>query len=253
MTTRCRRCAVAVVAVLGLVSGCGATTPTAAPVQPAGLGGGVAAPPVPTKKCAFVPRPDTPAPPGRNEGIPPVAEPETGTVNVVLHTTAGDIPITMRRAEAPCTVGNFVYLASKGFYTNTPCFGLATEDTVKELQCGDPTGTGGGGPGYTIPDEDPVNLAQVQSYPGVVVYPAGTVSMATQEQPNTGGSQFFLTYGDSQESPIYPVFGQMSASGVQVVSKIAAAGLVPAQGEMQIGSPKENVVIKSVGLSYGSG
>ena len=83
------------------------------------------------------------------------------------------------------------------------------------LQCGDPTATGTGGPGYTIPDE--VDKA--------VTYPAGTIAMAKRQAPNTGGSQFFLVWADTELPPEYTVFGTMDQAGLDVVGGIAAQGV----------------------------
>ena len=80
------------------------------------------------------------------------------------------------------------------------------------LQCGDPTGTGSGGPGYRFNDE---NLAGA-------TYPAGTVAMANAG-PNTNGSQFFFTWKDTKLPPDYTPFG-MVIGGMDVLQKIAAAG-----------------------------
>ena len=85
------------------------------------------------------------------------------------------------------------------------------------LQCGDPTGTGTGGPGYQFQDE---NLTATAVTGGT--YPAGTVAMANSG-PDTNGSQFFLVYKDSQLPPSYTPFGTITG-GLDVLQKIAAAG-----------------------------
>lgn len=81
------------------------------------------------------------------------------------------------------------------------------------LQCGDPTGKGTGGPGYSFRDETF----------STDKFPAGTVAMANSGT-NTNGSQFFLVYGDTSLQPKYTVFGHMDVAGIEVVKKIAAAG-----------------------------
>ncbi|HVV13381.1 peptidylprolyl isomerase [Amycolatopsis sp.] len=159
--------------------------------------------------------------------------PSTGTVNVTLKTTVGDIPLTLDRALAPCTVNSFVSLINQGFYTDTSCHRLGTEG-LQMLQCGDPTGTGMGGPGYTIPDE---NFAQL-------TYGRGVLAMAKTSQPNSGGSQFFMVYGDAQLDPDYTVFGSISDAGLQVLDKVARDGVDPAsaaQSQDGTGAPKTPV------------
>ncbi|MEU5086703.1 peptidylprolyl isomerase [Streptomyces sp. NPDC021356] len=151
-----------------------------------------------------------------------------------LATTCGDIDVSLKAAAAPHTVNSFDYLAGKGFFDHTKCHRLTTNG-IYVLQCGDPTGTGTGGPGYTIPDE---NLSD-KSLKGNV-YPAGTVAMANTGQKHTGGSQFFLVYQNSQLPPNYTPFGTISASGMTVLKKIAAAGESTGAGD---GAPNATVVI----------
>ncbi|MEU2334209.1 peptidylprolyl isomerase [Streptomyces sp. NPDC013172] len=151
-----------------------------------------------------------------------------------LATTCGDIGIALKTSAAPHTVNSFDFLAAKGFFDHTKCHRLTTNG-IYVLQCGDPTGTGSGGPGYTIPDE---NLKDKSLKGGV--YPAGTVAMANTGQKHTGGSQFFLVYQDSQLPPSYTPFGTIDAAGMKVLKKIAAAGESTGQGD---GAPNATVVI----------
>ena len=78
--------------------------------------------------------------------------PTTGTVKYVLAMTTGKVTITMDRAKAPCTVNSFVSLAEQGYFDKTKCHRLA-DSGIFVLQCGDPTGTGSGGPGYQFANE----------------------------------------------------------------------------------------------------
>ena len=203
----------------------GASTTTAAP-PPKTTGG----------PCKYTSTPSQPAPKGKDEGLPtdPKPTPNTGTVGVDLQTSQGDIPLTLDRAEAPCTVQSFAYLAQKGYFDATPCHRLTADPGLDVLQCGDPTGTGEGGPGFTIPDEKPKNLKPAptttpvpQGQEAADVYPAGTIAMANTGQPNSGGSQFFLVYADSQLPPDYAVFGTIGATGMDTLKKIAAGGITP--------------------------
>lgn len=138
--------------------------------------------------------------------------PATGKVAAVITTNEGAITITMDRAKTPCTINSFLSLSQQKFYDNTKCHRLV-DNGLFILQCGDPTGKGTGGPGYTYRDE---------TY-ATDTFPAGTVAMANAG-PNTNGSQFFLVYADTPLPPSYTVFGHMDAAGIAVVTKIAADG-----------------------------
>ncbi|MEH0581953.1 MULTISPECIES: peptidylprolyl isomerase [Streptomyces] len=153
---------------------------------------------------------------------------------MTLATTCGDIGIALKAKAAPHTVNSFDFLAGKGYFDHTKCHRLTTNG-IYVLQCGDPTGQGSGGPGYTIPDE---NLKDASLKANT--YPAGTVAMANTGQAHTGGSQFFLVYQDSQLPPSYTPFGTLSADGMKVLRKIAAAGESTGAGD---GAPNATVVI----------
>ena len=158
--------------------------------------------------CGFVPA----IPADSFKGIPtfdPVkaAQPYT----VTFHTTQGDIVVKALTDAAPCTTFSFRFLIEHGYYDGTHCHRLTTQ-RIYVLQCGDPTGTGSGGPGYSFNDE---NLTGA-------TYPAGTVAMANAG-PNTNGSQFFFTWKDTTLHPNYTPFGVV-VRGLDVLQKIAAAG-----------------------------
>lgn len=155
----------------------------------------------------------------------------TGQVAAVIATSAGDIPITLDGARTPCTVESFISLAQQQYFANTECHRLTTQG-IYVLQCGDPTGTGRGGPGYRFDDE----------LDGTETYPAGTVAMANAG-PGTNGSQFFLVYEDTQLAPDYTVFGTMSPEGIAVVKAIAVAGTATGGAD---GAPKNPVTITGV-------
>ncbi len=130
----------------------------------------------------------------------------------IVKTDVGTFDIALDAKAAPKTVNNFVFLARYHFYDGV-IFQRVIPGFV--VQGGDPTGTGSGGPGYTIPDE----------LPKAGAYKIGSVAMANTGQPNTGGSQFFIVVGTQGEQlpPSYSLFGQV-ASGMSVVQKIAADG-----------------------------
>jgi peptidyl-prolyl cis-trans isomerase B (cyclophilin B) len=171
-----------------------------------------------------------------------------GDATVALATSAGPIGLTLNRAEAPCTVNSFVSLAGQGYFDGTSCHRLTTGEGLKVLQCGDPTGSGTGGPGYTIPDEAPTTLAPSPSGGGTVTYPRGTLAMAKTAQPNSGGSQFFLVYADSTLPPDYTVFGTIDEGGLATIDKVAAAGTDDSNGTGD-GKPKTPIEIQTVTVS----
>lgn len=204
-----------------------------------------AAPPPPATAlgdCAFTPTPDEPA--AKPAPVPAVTTVSTtGTVAATLQTDRGAIPLALDRSTGPCAVEGFVSLANAGYYDGTPCHRLTTGEGLKVLQCGDPTGTGSGGPGYTINDEPPSGL--VPAGPGgASVYPRGTVAMAKTAAPDSGGSQFFLVYADSTLPPEYTVFGTVGEEGLATLDSVAQAGTDNANGEGD-GAPVTPVTIQT--------
>jgi peptidyl-prolyl cis-trans isomerase B (cyclophilin B) len=171
----------------------------------------------------------------RKVALPPKHPDFRAHYQATIHTNRGNIVINLRNSKATCTVNSFVSLAKQNFFSQTTCHRLVTSG-IFVLQCGDPTGTGSGGPGYQFSDE---NLAGAK-------YPAGTVAMANSG-PNTNGSQFFLVYQNTPGlQPNYTPFGTI-VSGLKIVQNVAKAGsdnAFAAQGGG--GHPKEKVVIKSV-------
>lgn len=156
-----------------------------------------------------------------------------------LKTSAGDIKFEMDAAKTPQTVNSFKSLADKNFFDNTKCHRLTTSG-IFVLQCGDPQGTGMGGPGYTIADENLDALGKPNET-GQVIYPAGTVAMANTGKPGSGGSQFFLVYKDSPLAPSYTPFGKIDAAGLKVLEEVAKAGTDNGQTD---GAPKTPVTIE---------
>jgi len=178
---------------------------------------------------------DDTLPAARDVEEPPAEAPYTGEIPVVLSTTLGDLDLTLDATKAPCTVNSFLSLASQGYYDDTPCHRLVTPQSggLSVLQCGDPSGEGTGGPGYTVPDE----------LDGSETYPAGTLAMANIGRPDTNGSQFFMVYAATQLPPEYTVFGTLDQAGIDAVAALAEKG-VAADGV----APAEAVDIESVSL-----
>jgi peptidyl-prolyl cis-trans isomerase B (cyclophilin B) len=178
--------------------------------------------------CQYTKTPDEPA--ARPVPLPPdpARTPSRGTVRVDVRTNQGPVPLTLDRAKAPCTVQSFVHLARWKFYDRTTCHRLTTYPTLEVLQCGDPSGTGEGGPGYRYKDELPVDLAPAPTDPTGErkIYPRGTLAMANAG-PDTNGSQFFLVYGNAYLRPNYTIFGTIGDPGLATLDKVAAAGVQP--------------------------
>ncbi len=155
---------------------------------------------------------------------------------ITLKTNQGEITIDTLPALAPQTVNAIAALAQNKYFDGTICHRLTTEG-IFVLQCGDPTGTGTGGPGFNIPDE---NLPQ----PIANNYPAGTVAMANAG-PGTSGSQFFLVYQDTSLGPDYTIWGSIT-SGLDILKTIASAGVVGGGAD---GAPASAVTIESVNVT----
>lgn len=177
--------------------------------------------------------------------LPPTQPSVSGTVNVSAVTTAGDLNLTLDADGSPCTVNSWVSLASQGFFADMSCHRL-TLSGIFVLQCGDPEGSGQGGPGYEFADELTTAKAQAEGTPWgstkTTVYPAGTVAMANAGA-DTNGSQFFLVYDDSELPPAYTVFGSMDADTVTTVREIAAEGTTDGSTD---GTPAAEVTFSNV-------
>ncbi|MDI3408743.1 peptidylprolyl isomerase [Streptomyces cavernicola] len=174
---------------------------------------------------------------------PKLAIDQSADYTMSLATTCGDIDIDLKASAAPHTVNSFDFLVNKGYLNHTKCHRL-TNQGIYVLQCGDPTGTGTGTPGYTLPDENLKDKSLKDN-----VYPSGTVAMANQYNPqdgkgrDTGGSQFFLVYQDSQLPPDYTPFGTVSEAGMKVLKKIAKAGAAQPDPTSGNTAPNATVVI----------
>ena len=170
--------------------------------------------------------------------VPPPEDvvPAAGTTDLRVATNLGDLTLTLDRAATPCAAASLVHLTEQGFFDDTPCHREVDSEGLQVLQCGDPTGTGAGGPTYTSPTE----------VTGEETYPRGTVAMANSGQ-GVDGSQFFLVWGDSRLPPAYTVVGTVDEAGLAVLDEVAANGndgsLDPSPGG---GAPNVPVTIESV-------
>ncbi|WP_067692032.1 peptidylprolyl isomerase [Nocardia jejuensis] len=177
----------------------------------------------------------------------------TANAKATIDTSQGPIGITLNAGESPCTVNSFESLAKQKYFDATTCHRMTTGEGLKVLQCGDPTGTGMGGPGYQFDNEYPTDQYdpndQAAQYP--VAYKRGVLAMANAgpdqaDGRGTNGSQFFLVYGDSQLPPQYTIFGTVDDAGLGTLDKIAKAGVT---GGGQDGKPTSDVTIQSVQIN----
>jgi peptidyl-prolyl cis-trans isomerase B (cyclophilin B) len=225
-------------ALLLLLTGCGdgssgqtAQDPGASSPDQSTTSSGSATSPTSDVSCDY---PADPRPATRKVDAPPQTPDVQGMVQITMKTSIGVLGGTLDADKTPCTVNSFVSLAEQGFFDDTPCHRLTTTG-IFVLQCGDPSGTGTGGPGYTIPDE----------LSGDETYGPGTLAMANTGQADTGGSQFFLVYRSTPLPPSYTVFGRVDPAGVKAVQKVAARGTDEAYGAGD-GHPKVSVTLETV-------
>lgn len=158
--------------------------------------------------------------PATNASGCPTSQPATLAAGeqrqIVMSTSMGEITLLVEADLSPIAVGNFVALAECGFYDNVIFHRIAymQDGTPFVIQGGDPTGTGTGGPGYTIKDE---------AVSGE--YARGVLAMARSAAPDSQGSQFFIVLDDGAQPPLesartYAILGQVTA-GMDVVDAIA--------------------------------
>jgi len=205
-------------------------SPTATPTPTASPTPTLAA--EPASHCTYTPSGTA----ARQVGIPPAKPAFKGAkYQAAVKTNRGTIVLDLLNHQATCTVNSFIYLAGQKYFNNTPCHRLTTTG-IYVLQCGDPTGTGRGGPGYQFADE---NLTGAK-------YTEGTVAMANGG-PGTNGSQFFLVYRNSPLPPNYTPFGKI-VSGLGIIQNVAKAGTDNSNGNGD-GHPKEKVTIARVTIT----
>ncbi|MFD7653442.1 peptidylprolyl isomerase [Actinosynnema sp. NPDC059797] len=168
-----------------------------------------------TTRCSYGPdRGDVPKqvePPAEDEA------PASGDVRFAVKTDQGELEFEFDAASAPCSVHSFRSLVEQSYYDGAACHRV-TVSGIFVLQCGDPGGTGTGGPGYAFDDPEAV--------PGT--YERGVVAMANAGA-GTNGSQFFIVHRDSEIAPDYPIMGRVTR-GLEVVDRVAEAGVVPGSG-----------------------
>lgn len=176
---------------------------------------------------------------GNGGVLPDASLAENRTWTGTISTNRGDIGVELYGDKAPQAVANFVELAKEGYFDQTKCHRLVTTG-IHVLQCGDPTATGTGGPGYS--------WGPIENAPADDDYPAGTLAMArVGDDGSSMGSQFFFVYDDSQipsdSAGGYTVFGKVT-SGLDVLQAIADEGTV--QVSSSLTAPVSDVIIEGV-------
>ncbi|MGH3446790.1 MAG: peptidylprolyl isomerase [Nocardioidaceae bacterium] len=164
--------------------------------------------------------PPKPAKPQQFSKVPPKSLAEGSRWDATVTTNCGDITLELYGDKAPQTVASFIFLAKHGYWDDSPCHRLTTpQQGLSVLQCGDPTGSGSGNPGYGY---------GIENAPADGSYPTGTLAMARAPgEPNSNGGQFFVVYGDTKlptKGGGYSIFGKITG-GMDIVQAIAAKGL----------------------------
>lgn len=199
-------------------------------------------PTAPTTTAAGCEPPPTVLGTGAQLQLPDKKTAQGKTYVATVTTNCGDIELTLDGEQAPQAVASFVELATQSYYLNAPCHRLTADESLKVLQCGDPTGTGQGTPGYGY---------AVENAPDDGKYPRGTLAMARTTDPEKGnGGQFFIVYGDSTlpDPDGYTVFGTVT-SGLDIVDRIAAAGVAPGGASATDGFPAAPISILRVAVT----
>ncbi len=160
-------------------------------------------------------------------GPPPDCLDPDAAYQAVVTTNKGEFTIDLDQERAPGTVNSFVFLARYKYFDDTTCHRIIPGFVV---QCGDPTGSGTGGPGYRLADELPDDGE----------YQIGSVAMANSG-PDTNGSQFFIVTGEQGAAlpPQYSLFGDVTGGFAETVTVMEASGTAG-------GSPSEDIEIISV-------
>jgi len=183
------------------------------------------------------------AAPKTPNSVKKVAKPDKATAagktfEAVITTNCGTITLELDGEKAPQTVASFLALAKAGYWADSPCHRLTTQG-IFVLQCGDPLGGAGPGPGYTF---------GLENTPKDGAYPKGTLAMARTSDPNSNSGQFFIVYDDS-EIPVstggYSIFGTVT-TGLDIVEEIAAAGV---NGGATDGAPATPISILKVAVT----
>jgi peptidyl-prolyl cis-trans isomerase B (cyclophilin B) len=186
-----------------------------------------------------VPPPEVPT--DQRKGTLPDKKIAAGKTFIATVTTnCGKITMELDGNKAPQTVASFLSLAKGGYWADSPCHRLTTQAPLFVLQCGDPSGTGSGSPGYGY---------GVENAPANFTYPAGTLAMARTQDPKSNGGQFFIVYRQTtlNDPTGYSIFGKIT-SGMDIVDRVAAAGATPADANQNT-APLQPISILAVNVT----
>lgn len=202
-----------------------------------------AAAPSPTgSTLAGCEQPPEPLGTGADLDLPDASTAQGRSYEATLTTNCGDIVLTLDGTKAPQATAALVALSRANYYQAAPCHRLTTADALKVLQCGDPTGTGSGDPGFGY---------GVENAPSDGTYPRGTVAMARTADPEKGtGGQFFIVYEDSTlpDPDGYTVVGTVT-QGLDIVDRVAAQGVAPNGSSPEDGPPAAPISILRVAVT----
>ena len=165
--------------------------------------------------------------------LPPEVKAPFKNRTLSFATNCGDITIEAYGASAPIAVTTMLSLARNGFFNETLCHRLTTNE-IYLLHCGDPTATGMGQLSFEYDNENLPKSIENN-------YPAGTVGIWNSEVISNG-SQFFIVYEDSSLPPSYTIWGKVT-KGLDIVRAIAKDGVVNGKSD---GSPKRKIAIERV-------
>ncbi|QGN49389.1 peptidylprolyl isomerase [Micromonospora sp. WMMD558] len=198
--------------------------------------------------CLWTPQDATANTNLRDVGTPATTGLPTEGVRTMTVVTNQGAPVTAELdvASAPCAVASITHLAGRSFYDNTKCHEITTEGAVR---CGDPSGTGLGGPAYSFYDENVPAAAPSPSAspaPGQpATYPKGTVAMIGSA-PGANGSQFLVFFKDfTTADPKYPIIGRVT-SGLETIEKIGKLPTVDNGSGAKVKPKDDDVVVQSL-------
>ncbi len=226
MTARTKYLAVLLACLALVASGCGDKGSSDAPAKSSPSKAS-------TAQCEY---PDSGQAPARKVDKPPASPVADGPVEVTIKTNFGDMTATLDAKTAPCAVNAFLSLAKQGYYDKTDCHRVTSASQgFHVLQCGDPSGSGSGDPGYRYAEE----------LTGNEDYKVGSLALANTGQPGSSGAQFFIDYDATTLQPNYTQFGQLSPAGLKVAQKAAKAA-VKGKPDGYDGAPATKVTITGI-------